>query len=397
KLRPGHRHRPPRIRILLDRNAMTIVPRPLALAALPLLVALFGQPAASAAAPLRTDAPSLVRIARGALSRVRSAAAADPRFAANPTHTAPFWSALQTTGQALAEVEAGLSHPAPDLFRAIGDASRRVAELSAAWSRTGIDHGGIRSELGTLGTAWGVFRGTYGPEGVRHRSGEALSAEEARRLESIRRGEERLARRLAALEAQAKKGRDAGEARRLAALRRRAEDLASEVADLDGYLASLSAVAELQGEWRAAKAAASPKRRAAYGAVDPLVDQIAADSEAGSVFVVDVAKGETWNFLEQPTELPPDLAGTPEALAAAAEAAETGETGSAEEAESTAASDRDSTVDEESDSEKAQASEPAEKSEEKSEAGKPAAGTPEAKDHTAATGATSSTTSASAP
>ena len=260
---------------------------------------------------LRVSARSLVAIATNALGAVQQAAAADPRLAADPGRIAPFWASLQGANQALAEIGAGLGatdhSPATDLFARIARAGGRIAELSASWERIGLPNPGVQSGLVTLTTSWTVFRGTYGPEGVRHRQDRPLSAEEAHRLEVVRRAQEALIRHLERLEAKARRAQEIEEARRLASFRQRNERFLLAGGDLEAYLTALAALPEIEGEWAALKAAAPKARRAAYAAADPIVEQIQTEAETGSVMVLDLDEGKAWSFLDQTTELPESL------------------------------------------------------------------------------------------
>lgn len=281
--------------------------------ALLLLLAIASDAAAQNEPAPRVSARALIAIAANALGSVQQAAAVDARLTADPGRIAPFWASLQGANQALAEIGAGLGGadraPAADLFSRIARAGGRIAELGAAWERIGLPNAGVQAGLVTLATSWTVFRGTYGPEGVRHRQDRPLSAEEAHRLEVVRRAQERLIRHLERLEAKARRAHDLEEARRLAHFRSRAQSSLHAANDLDAYLTALAALPEIEGEWAALKAAAPTPRRAAYAEIDPIVEQIQTEAETGSVMVIDLDEGKAWNFLEQTTELPESLAG----------------------------------------------------------------------------------------
>jgi len=295
----------------------------------------------------RASARSLIAIAGNALIIVQQTASADARLAAEPGRIAPFWASLQGANQALAEVGAGLGGPgrppAGDLFSRVARAGGRIAELSAAWERVGIPNAGIQAGLATLSTSWAIFRGTYGPEGVRHRQDRQLSAEEAHRLEVVRRFQEQLARQIERLEAKARRAHQLEEARRLAQFRARTQASLLAANDLDAYLTALAALPEIEGEWAAIKAAAPKAQRAAYAAVDPIVEQIQTEAETGSVRVLDLDQGKAWSFLEQTTELPESLAASAAAFESEPEADEEEE--NAEAAEATEATDPETGVD----------------------------------------------------
>lgn len=290
-----------------------IHPRLLRRASLALLLILgIASGAAAQNAPPRASARSLIAIAGNALVIVQQTASADARLAAEPARIAPFWASLQGANQALAEVGAGLGGPgrppAGDLFSRVARAGGRIAELGAAWERIGIPNAGVQAGLATLSTSWAIFRGTYGPEGVRHRQDRQLSAEEAHRLEVVRRFQEQLARQIERLEAKARRAHQLEEARRLAQFRARTQASLLAANDLDAYLTALAALPEIEGEWAAIKAAAPKAQRAAYAEVDPIVEQIQTEAETGSVRVLDLDQGKAWSFLEQTTELPESLA-----------------------------------------------------------------------------------------
>ncbi|HXU30173.1 MAG TPA: hypothetical protein VN851_06310 [Thermoanaerobaculia bacterium] len=321
--------------------ATSVLPRRASIALLLLLGIAFGATAQNA--PPRVSARSLVSIAGNALIAVQQAASADARLGANPQRIAPFWASLQGANQTLAEVGAGLGGPgrppADDLFTRVARAGGRIAELSAAWERIGIPNAGVQAGLATLRTSWALFRGTYGPEGVRHRQDRPLSADEAHRLDVVRRAQEQLARQLERLEAKARRAHQVEEARRLAKFRARAQSSLLGANDLDAYLNALAALPEIEGEWAAIKAAAPKAQRAAYAAVDPIVEEIQTEAEIGSVKVLDLDQGKAWNFLEQSTELP-------ESLAAAASELESPDADEEDAEAETEAADSETTADE---------------------------------------------------
>ncbi len=278
------------------------------LAAFVLFVLVPGTATAQSAPPPGVSAHSLLAIATRALGTMRQAASADLRFTTDPGRVAPFWASLQGASQALAEVGGALGHPQPDLFSHAARATARIAELAAVWERIGLENADVQAGLATLRTSWTVFHGTYGAEGVRHRQDRPLSAEEARRLKVVRRAQERLAHQLTLLEAKARRAHEVEEVRRLAQFRARTEAAIGPANDLDAYLIALAAMPEIGGEWAAIKAAAPKARRTAYAAVDPIVEQIQTEAEAGSLVVLDLDQGKAWNFLKETTELPESLA-----------------------------------------------------------------------------------------
>ncbi len=308
-----------------------------------LLLLGFTTGAAAQSAPPRVSARSLISIAANSLVAVQQAASADARLGAEPLRIAPFWASLQSANQALAEVGAGLGGsghpPAGDLFSRVARAGGRIAELGTAWERIGVPNAGVQAALTTLSTSWTLFRGTYGPEGVRHRQDRPLSAEEAHRLDVVRRAQEQLARLIDRLEAQARRAHEFEEARRLAHFRARTQSSLPSANDLNAYLNALAALPEIEGEWAAIKAAAPKAQRAAYAAVDPIVDQIQTEAEIGSVKVLDLDQAKAWNFLEQTTELPESLAASAAILENEPEAEE--EDAEADSAESVTADESD--------------------------------------------------------
>ncbi len=281
-----------------------------------LLLLAASMPTTAAESPRHVSARSLLAISTQAIVAVQHAAAADARLtgtpSASPARVAPFWASLQGATQALAELRAGLGDPgvppAGDLFSRVARAGGRLAELSAAWNRLGVPNAGVQAGLSTLSTSWTLFRGTYGPEGVRHRQDRPLTAEEAHRLEVVQRAQERLAAQILRLEERARRSRETEEARRLARFRARVEAPALAASDLDAYLAALATLPEIEGEWSALKAAAPKERRIAYARLDPIVEEIQTEAEIGSVQVLDLDRGKAWKFLDQTTAVPESLA-----------------------------------------------------------------------------------------
>jgi hypothetical protein len=309
---------------------------------LPLLLLLSVPAVPSAQAAVRkADARTLLGLAQAGLSQTfRAAQASEGRLDPSRPEQRPFWNVLDKMGPALQRVREGMAARDSSFFRALEDGSADLAELNVVWARTGAPDLAVSGALRVLSSSYGLLRTGYGREAVRHRMGLGLLPAERARFLRIQRTQERLAQVLRDLEERARRRGD--EAMR-AELRRMAEEawrVASAQLTLDAYLNSLMIADAQRGEWTANTHYASAEDRSEWLEAGTVVEELYVEADIGQVFMVDLgdvreepaasaaaatpapASGVTtlapsvssaMSFLDEPTEVPEDLAQAVEA------------------------------------------------------------------------------------
>ncbi len=280
---------------------------------------LLGSSAASAAAPAerRASAGALVAVAERAVASVAEVSLADPRI----VPATRFWDALDATRRALGEFGGSLGAPSPALFRSLGEVTRRASEVRGEWQTLGLVEPRIVDKLAILDLAVEALRAHCGWEAARLRRGGELSPEEQRRLAALQVAESRLARELAAARDHAARVGDSETAEHLARMIALARQSAAEEATLEalaraGYLAD-----RLRGEWSALARRPSIAASRERERIEPVVEKLVTDAEAGYVFALDLSgasgveasqagsatSSQSWSFLEEPIDLGGDL------------------------------------------------------------------------------------------
>jgi hypothetical protein len=298
------------------------------MSALPLILLLSAPPAHAAS---KVDARTLLGMAETGLSQtVRAAQVSNGQLGRSRSEQRPFWNALDKMGPALQRVRAGMAARDSSFFRALEDGSADLAELKVVWARTGAPDVAVSGALRVLSSSYELLRTGYGREAVRHRMGLGLMPAERERFLRIQRTQERLAQVLRDLEERARRRGD--EAMR-AELSRMAEDawrVASAQLTLNAYLNALMLADEQRGEWTANTQYASADDRSEWLEAGAVVEELYVEADIGQVFIVDLGdvqepKPDTsaapvatvapsaMSYLDEPTEVPEELAQAVEA------------------------------------------------------------------------------------
>ncbi len=300
---------------------------------LPLILLL----AASAAqgAVRKADARALLGLAETGLSQTyRAAQASGGRLDRSRSEQRPFWSVLDKMGTALQRVREGMAARDSSFFRALEDGSADLAELKVVWARTGVRDEAVSGALRVVSSSYGLLRTGYGREAVRYRMGSGLLPAERARFLRIQRTQERLAQVLRDLEERARRRGDEAMRAELDRMAQEAWRVASAGVTLDAYLNALMISDAQRGEWTANTQYASVDDRSEWMEAGAVVEDLYVESDIGQVFMVDLgdvqepqeprepAVSDTaaappvvttlapseMSYLDEPTEMPEELA-----------------------------------------------------------------------------------------
>lgn len=274
------------------------------------------------------SASTLVAVAERAVAQVAELSFNDPRI----VPATRFWDALEGLRRSLGEFGGSLGAPSPALFRSLGAVTRRASEVRGEWRALGIVQPQISDRLGTLDLAVEALRAHCGWEAARLRRGGDLSPEERRRLAALQGAETRLARELAAARERSMHAGDRATADRLAALIAEARQSAAEAATLEALARASFLADRLRGEWAALSRRPSIAQSRERQRIEPVIEKLATDAEAGYVFALDLggpgaeieqqgerAEPQIWSFVEEPIDLSGDLSPLAEEIEVAAE------------------------------------------------------------------------------
>ncbi len=309
---------------------------PAALSVLPmLLVSAAGAPA-HAAAPggsRKVDAPRLLSLAESGLSGMsRAARASGGRLDPASSAQRPFWTALDKMGTALGEVRTGLGSRNASFFRALEEGSADLAELRVAWARTGVPEATVSGGLRILSGSYQLLRSGYGREAVRHRQGTGLTPEERQRFLRIQQAQERFAQSLRELEESARRRGDEAMQAELRRMAEEAQRIAAARLTLEAYLNALMISDAQRGEWTANSQYASTEDREEWLEAGAVVEELYVEEDVGQILMLDLgnlqnpaqtaagAAGSVTtllpsggSYLDEPIELPEELADAAEA------------------------------------------------------------------------------------
>jgi hypothetical protein len=271
----------------------------------------------------------------GLSQAVRAAQASGGRLDRARPEQRPFWSALDKMGPALDRVRQGMAARDSSFFRALEDGSADLAELKVVWARTGAPDAAVSGALRVLSSSYELLRTGYGREAVRHRMGLGLMPAERARFLRIQQTQERLAQVLRDLEERARRR---GDETMRAELRRMAEDawrVASAQLTLNAYLNALILADDQRGEWTANTQYASADDHSEWQEAGTVVEELYVEADIGQVFMVDLGDvnepeapaapnapspaatnltpSSALSFLDEPTEVPEELADAVEA------------------------------------------------------------------------------------
>jgi hypothetical protein len=297
---------------------------------LPLIVLLSAS--AAQGAVRKADARALLGLAETGLSQTyRAAQASGGRLDRSRSEQQPFWSVLDKMGTALQRVREGMAARDSSFFRALEDGSADLAELKVVWARTGVSDAAVSGSMRVLSTSYGLLRTGYGREAVRYRMGSGLLPAERARFLRIQRTQERLAQALRDLEERARRRGDEAMRAELDRMAQEAWRVASAGVTLDAYLNALMISDAQRGEWTANTQYASADDRSEWMEAGTVVEELYVESDIGQVFMVDLgdvqetqepAVSDTaaappvvtsltpseMSYLDEPTEIPEELA-----------------------------------------------------------------------------------------
>lgn len=291
------------------------------------------------AAVRKADARTLLGMAQTGLSQmVRAGQASSGRLDRGRSEQRPYWSALDKMGPALQRVRAGMVARDSSFFRALEDGSADLAELKVVWARTGAPDAAVSAALRVLSSSYELLRTGYGREAVRHRMAFALMPAERERFLRIQRTQERLAQVLRDLEERARRRGDEAARAELARMAGDAWRVASAQLTLNAYLNALILADDQRGEWTANAQYASADDSSGWQEGGTVVEELYVEADIGQVFMVDLGDvgdggdleapaapnapspgvatltpASAPSFLDEPTEVPGDLAEAVEA------------------------------------------------------------------------------------
>jgi hypothetical protein len=302
-----------------------------------LLLSIPSVPAEGAAR--KADARTFLGMAETGLSQaVRAAQASAGRLDRARPEQRPFWSALDKMGPALQRVRQGMAARDSSFFRALEDGSADLAELKVVWARSGAPDPAVSGALRVLSSSYELLRTGYGREAVRHRMGFGLMPAERERFLRIQRTQERLVQVLRDLEERARRRGDEAMKAELGRMAVDAWRVASAQLTLNAYLNALILADDQRGEWTANAQYAGAEDRPEWQEAGTVVEELYVEADIGQVFMVDLgdvnepeapaassnpsvpsagvtalAPSSALSFLDEPTDVPEELAEAVEA------------------------------------------------------------------------------------
>lgn len=273
---------------------------------------LAAQPAAapSAAEPAapRVNARQLLAVVRDNLAQASQSAAVSGMERGNPRYT-PFWSTYDQMAFALDRIGAAMRDRSPALLTELRSGTRSLESMSAVWRWSGRDEPAVTAALNTVVASYRLLRGQYGPEALRARQPEDLTAAERRQLQAWQRVQRRLAARLEVLEEEAGRQRQARMQEELRRIRERASRVAFAAVTLDSYLDAAESNDEVQGQWDGASYYVDPENGPIWEDTYEVVEELSVEEEDSPMVVMaaNLTTGESWSFLDYETDLPVEV------------------------------------------------------------------------------------------
>lgn len=263
------------------------------------------------AAPRKTDAHQLLRLAEAGLGdTVHAAEASEGRLARSKPEQRPFWNAVDKMSSVLRRVRAGMAARDASFFRALEEGSAAVGELQVVWARTGVPDPGVNEGLRILTESYQLLRTGYGREAVRHRKGRGLTEAERERFLRIQQAQRRFADLLRELQEAARKRNDLAALAELRRMAEEAERIAAAQLTLDAYLNALMIGDSQRGEWTGNKQYAVPAENSEWQEGETVVEELYTDEEIGQVWALDLGTlpDTGLTHFEEATDLPDSLA-----------------------------------------------------------------------------------------
>lgn len=269
---------------------------------------------AAHAAPRKTDAHQLLRLAEAGLGdAVRATEASEGRLARSKPEQRPFWNAVDKMSSVLRRVRAGMAARDASFFRALEEGSAAVGELQVVWARTGVPDPGVNEGLRILTESYQLLRTGYGREAVRHRKGSGLTEAERERFLRIQQAQRRFADLLRELQEAARKRNDLAALAELRRMAEEAERIAAAQLTLDAYLNALMIGDSQRGEWTGNSRYAAPADRSEWQEAETVVEELYTGDEIGQVWALDLGTlpdttPSALSHFEETTDLPDSLA-----------------------------------------------------------------------------------------
>lgn len=274
---------------------------------------LAAQPAAApspvtAPASPRANARQLLAVVRDNLARASQAAAVSRIDRDHPRYT-PFWSTYDQMAVALQHIGSAMRDQSPALIAELRGGTRSLEAMSTVWRWTGRDEPAVTAALDAVAVSYRLLRSQYGPEALRARQPDDLTAAERHQLQAWQRIQRRLAARLEVLEAEAVRQRDRRMQEELRRLHERASRIAFAPVTLDSYLDAAESNDEVQGEWDGASYYVDPENGPIWEDTYEVVEELAVEEEDSPMVVMaaNLTTGESWSFLDYETDLPVEI------------------------------------------------------------------------------------------
>jgi hypothetical protein len=256
----------------------------------------------------RGNARQLLAVVRDNLAQASQSASVSGIDRGNPRYN-PFWSTYDQMASALDRIGAAMRDRSPALLAELRAGTRSLEAMSMVWRWTGRDEPAVTAALNTVVASYRLLRGQYGPEALRARQPEDLTAAERRQLQAWQRVQRRLAARLEVLEEEAGRQRQARMQEELRRIRERASRVAFAPITLDSYLDAAESNDEVQGEWDGASYYVDPENGPIWEDTYEVVEELSAEEEDSPMVVMaaNLTTGESWSFLDYETDLPVEI------------------------------------------------------------------------------------------
>lgn len=256
----------------------------------------------------RGNARQLLAVVRDNLAQASQSAAVSGIDRGNPRYN-PFWSTYDQMASALDRIGAAMRDRSPALLAELRAGTRSLEAMSMVWRWTGRDEPAVTAALNTVVASYRLLRGQYGPEALRARQPEDLTAAERRQLQAWQRVQRRLAARLEVLEEEAGRQRQARMQEELRRIRERASRVAFAPVTLDSYLDAAESNDEVQGEWDGASYYVDPENGPIWEDTYEVVEELSVEEEDSPMVVMaaNLTTGESWSFLDYETDLPVEI------------------------------------------------------------------------------------------
>ncbi len=220
---------------------------------------------------------------------------------------APFWKGMKEMSSTLRAIGQQVAAKDKKLASTLAKGSRTLAKVKTVWPRLGVKDAKVSGYLAKLDKSYTALRSAHGAEGARARRGGQLTAPERQRLEQIQRSQADFGRRLAPLQAQARRSHDRGTDAALTRLIAQSNRIATAQLAVDTLLTVAILLDDLHGEWDGYSYYVGDGCREGWGQLDTWVDTTYGgyDTLYGDTF--DGYLAETWNHWEISVDIRVDV------------------------------------------------------------------------------------------